>query len=100
MIKWNLGDKMKTILVGINAKYIHPNLAIRLLKKNTTYPVDLKEFTIKDDNKTIINYLSNYDVIAFSCYIWNIEKIKAILPVLHGKTIVLGGPEVSYNATY
>lgn len=91
---------MKTILVGINAKYIHPNLAIRLLKKNTTYPVDLKEFTIKDDNKTIINYLSNYDVIAFSCYIWNIEKIKAILPVLHGKTIVLGGPEVSYNASY
>ena len=35
---------MKTLLIGINAKYIHPNLAIRLLKKNTKYPVDIKEF--------------------------------------------------------
>ena len=91
---------MKILLVGINAKYIHPNLAIRLLKKNTTYPTEIKEFTIKDSNQTILKYLNDYDVIAFSCYIWNIEKIKAILPLLQGKTIILGGPEVSYNANY
>ena len=91
---------METILVGINAKYIHPNLAIRLLKKNTSYDVDIKEFTIKDDNQTIINYLSKYEIICFSCYIWNIEKIKQILPCLRGKIIILGGPEVSYNANY
>ena len=37
---------MKSLLIGINAKYIHPNLAIRLLKMNTSYDVDIKEFTI------------------------------------------------------
>lgn len=91
---------MKTLIVGINAKYIHPNLAIRLLKKNTTYQTDIKEFTIKDSNEDILKYLKDYEIIAFSCYIWNIEKIKAILPLLQEKTIILGGPEVSYNANY
>ena len=91
---------MKALLIGINAKYIHPNLAIRLLKKNTNYDCDIKEYTIKDDYKTIIDFInnSNYDVIAFSCYIWNINMIKDILiSINHNKIIVLGGPEVSYN---
>lgn len=41
-------------------------------------------------------------MIAFSCYIWNIERIKEILIQLkpRHKTIVLGGPEVSYNAPF
>ena len=91
---------MKALLIGINAKYIHPNLAIRLLKKNTNYDCDIKEYTIKDDYKLIIDFInnSNYDVIAFSCYIWNINMIKEILiNINHNKTIILGGPEVSYN---
>ena len=72
---------MKTLLIGINAKYIHPNLAIRLLKKNTKYPVDIKEFNIKDNYLDIVNYIinNNYNIIGFSCYIWNIEFIKLIL---------------------
>ena len=91
---------MKTVLVGINAKYIHPNLAIRLLKKNTSYPVDLLEFTIKDNIDSIFDKLVKYDVIAFSCYIWNIKIIKKLIAMLNNKIIVLGGPEVSYNAEY
>jgi len=91
---------MKALLIGINAKYIHPNLAIRLLKKNTNYETDIKEYTIKDNIDNIINFIdnSNYDVIGFSCYIWNIEIIKKILnKINHNKIIMLGGPEVSYN---
>lgn len=95
---------MKTLLIGINAKYIHPNLAIRLLKKNTRYDVDIKEFTIKENIKDIIDYIltNKYDTVAFSCYIWNIEIIKNILNLLKDKqlVIILGGPEVSYNAYY
>lgn len=95
---------MKTLLIGINAKYIHPNLAIRLLKKNTKYPVDIKEFNIKDNYLDIVNYIinNNYNIIGFSCYIWNIEFIKLILNELINKDIIiiLGGPEVSYNANY
>ena len=68
---------MKSLLIGINAKYIHPNLAIRLLKKNTSYEVDIIEFTIKDSIENIYNYIkeNNYKTVGFSCYIWNIEFI-------------------------
>lgn len=92
---------IKTLLVGINAKYIHPNLAIRLLKKNTRYPVDIIEYTTKDDSSDILDDLKNtdYEVIGFSCYIWNITIIKEISYKLKeiGKIVILGGPEVSYN---
>ncbi len=93
---------MKTVLVAINAKYIHPNLAIRLLKKNTSYPCDILEYTIKDTINSITDTLLNYDIIAFSVYIWNVNFIIEILSILklHNKTIILGGPEVSYNAMY
>ena len=75
---------MKILLVGINAKYIHPNLAIRLLKKNTTYDCDLIEFTIKDSISHIVEYIidNGYNIVAFSTYIWNVNMIKSILQIL------------------
>lgn len=95
---------MKTLLLGINSKYIHPNLAIRLLKVNCDYDVDIKEFNIKDNENDIYNYITinNYDVIGISCYIWNIKLVNKLLKMLANKniTIILGGPEVSYNASY
>ena len=95
---------MKTLLLGINSKYIHPNIAIRLLKVNTEYDCDIKEFNIKDSVDTIFNFIieNNYDVVGISCYIWNIELIKSLLLHLKDKniTIILGGPEVSFNAKY
>ena len=95
---------MKSLLIGINAKYIHPNLAIRLLKKNTSYDVDIKEFTIKDSIDNIYRFIidNKYDTVGFSCYIWNIEFIKELLILLKKDeiTVILGGPEVSYNALY
>ena len=92
---------MKTLLIGINAKYIHPNLAIRLLKKNTKYDVNIKEFNIKDNSLEIYDYITKnkYEVVGFSCYIWNIELINEVLELLKETNIkiILGGPEVSYN---
>ena len=66
---------MKILLVGINAKYIHTNNAIRLLKANSDFDIDLIEFTIKDDIDEIIAAITKnqYDVIGFSIYIWNIS---------------------------
>ncbi len=97
---------MKPLLVAVNAKYIHTNLAIRLLKQNTSYEADIKEFTTKDDINNVVNYIINnnkYDVVGFSCYIWNIEFIKEVCLKLKeiNKDIILflGGPEVSYNAS-
>ena len=95
---------MKTLLIGINSKYIHPNMAIRLLKANTDYDVDIKEFNIKDSANDIINYIisNNYKVIGFSCYIWNIKLINEVLIGLRifDNIVILGGPEVSYNPSY
>ena len=98
---------MKTLLVGINAKYIHTNLAIRLLYTYTKdLNVDFLEFTIKNEIDSIINDILalNPDLIGFSCYIWNIEIIKKIIPLLKNKKpdlkILLGGPEVSYDVKF
>lgn len=90
------------MLIAINSKYIHPNLAVRYLKANTRYPVDIFEYTIKDTQEKIIQDIMSYqaDIIGFSVYIWNIEIIKSLLKKireLSPKTkLLLGGPEVSY----
>lgn len=94
---------MKILLATLNAKYIHSNLAIRILYSLNKDYADLawKEFTIKENKDEIAAYCAPFDVVAFSCYIWNftqtlsvIQKIKALNP--HIK-IMLGGPEVSYE---
>ncbi|QVK17398.1 DUF4080 domain-containing protein [Mycoplasmatota bacterium] len=99
---------MNSLLVGINAKYIHTNLAIRYLYTYTkdTHDVDFIEFTIKDDIENIIDKILslNPSLIGFSCYIWNIELIKQLVKILKSKSskikILLGGPEVSYDINY
>jgi radical SAM superfamily enzyme YgiQ (UPF0313 family) len=98
---------MKTLLIGINSKYIHPNLAIRYLKANTTYPVEIIEFTIKDTVDDIVDQCLSKkpDNLGFSVYIWNVEMVKRILYQIRKKEpsihIILGGPEVSYiNESY
>ena len=95
---------MKAVLLGINSKYIHPNLAIRLLKANCSYDVDIKEFNIKNTINDIYNFIidNNYQIVGISCYIWNIELVKELLHLLKNKNvhIILGGPEVSYSASY
>ncbi|MDA3931993.1 MAG: DUF4080 domain-containing protein, partial [Tenericutes bacterium] len=93
---------MKTLLVGINSKYIHPNLAIRYLKANTDFSVDVLEFNIKDNQEEMIKKIVEFnpDLIGFSVYIWNIEIIKKLINTIRKINnqikILLGGPEVSY----
>jgi radical SAM superfamily enzyme YgiQ (UPF0313 family) len=94
---------MRVLLGTLNAKYIHSNLAIRLLYQLNKEREGLawKEFTIKENKDEIAAYCSDFEVVAFSCYIWNIsptlevcKKIKTIKPNIK---ILLGGPEVSYE---
>jgi len=91
------------LLCTLNAKYIHTNLAVRLLYSlyHKEHLLSWKEFTIKENREEIAEYCSHFDVVAFSCYIWNISQtletavlIKKINP--HTK-VLLGGPEVSYD---
>lgn len=99
---------MKVILTTLNAKYIHTSLAIRLLKaySGNDFDIELAEYTIKDPTMNIVSDLFQRrpDVIGFSCYIWNIEEtirvVDILKKVLPETTIVLGGPEVSYDTQY
>ena len=94
---------MQVLLTTLNAKYIHTNLAIRILYQLNKHREGLawKEFTIKENPDTVAAYCAQFEVVAFSCYIWNItqtlvvcERIKALNP---RTKILLGGPEVSYE---
>ena len=94
---------MNILLTTLNAKYIHPNLAIRILYQLNKHHEGLhwQEFTIKEPTEAIANNCQKFDIVAFSCYIWNIEQ--TLLVAQHLKKlnphikILLGGPEVSYE---
>ena len=98
---------MKNILVGINSKYVHTNLAIRYLKKyieeNSNEKIKTYESSINNNIQKIIRDIVEYepDNIFFSVYIWNVEMVfkitKELKKILPNKRIILGGPEVSYN---
>ena len=97
---------MKTLLTSLNTKYIHSNLAIQYLKSAVEdyYEVDTIDFTINQNLDDIIYEIirSNYSIVGFSTYIWNIEETLKICQKLKkiNKDIILllGGPEVSYNS--
>ncbi len=94
---------MKTLLVSINSKYVHSSLAVwYLFTASAKYSssTSVLESTIKENKEKLAETISTSgcSVIAFSTYIWNINYIKELLPMLpKDLTIVLGGPEVSYN---
>jgi anaerobic magnesium-protoporphyrin IX monomethyl ester cyclase len=96
---------MNIICATLNAKYIHTNIAIRYLKAyaQPEFDVKLAEYTIKDPIINIVTDLlqKNPDVIGFSCYIWNIEEtikvIKMIKKIDPTISIIVGGPEVTYD---
>ncbi|MEG1566270.1 MAG: DUF4080 domain-containing protein [Anaerovoracaceae bacterium] len=98
---------MKILLTTLNSKYIHSNLALKYLYgvvAQSGCNVELKEFTINNEDNYIYTELvrANYDIVCFSCYIWNIEKIKIICENLKKAKpevkILVGGPEVSYDS--
>lgn len=97
---------MKILLVGINSKFIHSNLALRSIRayaKDYKDNIETVEYTINQETSYILSdiYLKRPDVVAFSCYIWNIEIVRKLAVELSklrpGLPIWLGGPEVSYD---
>jgi anaerobic magnesium-protoporphyrin IX monomethyl ester cyclase len=93
---------MRTLLTTLNAKYIHTNLAIRILyEQNVADNVFWKEFTIKGDLDKTADECALYDLVAFSCYIWNITQTLVVCEMIKTRNpaccILLGGPEVSYE---
>lgn len=98
----------KIVILGINSKFVHTNIAIRYIKKYVENNSDLKlkilEKTINNHIEEIISeiYRENPKILILSVYIWNAEYaykfIKEIKKILPNLKLILGGPEVSYNA--
>ena len=97
----------KTVLVGINAKYIHTNIGIRYIReylKKNKIEVEIIESSINNSINEIIRdiYDKKPDIVGFSVYIWNSEYtfkiIKELKKIMKNVKIYLGGPEVSYNS--
>lgn len=101
---------MRILLVALNARYVHTNLAVRYLREalkaqgQKDWNVGIKEFSINEQLDSIAGEIfeEKPDVIGFSCYIWNISQVTALVRhlrlVLPRSFIFVGGPEVSYDA--
>ncbi len=98
----------KILMVGINARFSHPNLALHYLREYVrplNVHVQIREFTIKESAPGIVDYVLDNapDLLLISVYIWNSTLVKEVLKELSLRNetlprIVLGGPEVSYNS--
>ena len=97
---------MNILLMAVNAKYIHSNLAVYSLKGSAgayRSQVELAEFTINHQPEDIFRAVCRKkpELLFLSCYIWNLdmileltEDLRKVMPHL---VIWAGGPEVSYD---
>jgi len=98
---------MKLLLTTLHAKYSHASLALPCLAAHCSdlaaVRIRIREWTVNEPREQILRQImgEQADLVAFSCYIWNIESslkladdIKKIAP---DTIIVLGGPEVSFG---
>ena len=98
----------KVVLSTLNAKFIHSSLALRYLRAaiSKNHHVKVLEYTIHDPIDMMVAdiFEEEPDVIGLSCYIWNIEQLEKLIPllrkVLPDVFILLGGPEVAYDAKF
>ncbi len=111
--------QFNAVLCVLSAKYVHASLAPWCLAagvkalQNTQKQDDITLNTVVFE-KTVQNAKENAEqiaeeilkespiVVGFSCYIWNIDQTLKLAKIIKQKSkttaVVLGGPEVSYNA--
>lgn len=97
----------KITIVSIASKNIHKQLSGWCLKayleENSSFKANVLETTINDNYYDILGTImaTNPDILGFSCYIWNISLVKKLIKAIKqldkNVTIILGGPEVSFE---
>ncbi len=95
---------MKTLFVALSSSYVHTLLAPRYLAENSPIPVEIYETNVNVSLEKNLSFIVNKqpDVIAFSCYIFNISYIKQLIPLVRKNLplskIILGGYEAAFDA--
>jgi radical SAM superfamily enzyme YgiQ (UPF0313 family) len=94
------------VLATLNARYAHASLGLRCLRANLGELRDdsaIAEFIVGSRTEEVVEQLlaQRPRIVGFGVYIWNVEettKIVALLKVVAPEvTVVIGGPEVSYE---
>jgi radical SAM superfamily enzyme YgiQ (UPF0313 family) len=97
---------MTILLSTLNARYAHASLGLRYLLANMGAlqgQTRLQEFVIGAKTTEIVERLLAHQprIIGFGVYIWNVEETTRVVAMLKrvapGVTVVLGGPEVSFE---
>src|ERR1700752_3204445 len=97
---------MNILLTTLNARYTHASLGLRYLLANMgelQAQTKLQEFVIGAKTTEIVErILANQPkIVGFGIYIWNVEETTKVVAMLKRVaphvTIILGGPEVSYE---
>ncbi len=94
------------VLATANARYSHTSLALRWLRANMGSLADrslIMEFTIDERPQDIAEKIlsANPVIVGLGIYIWNVSLLGDVVQILKRVrpelTIVLGGPEVSFE---
>lgn len=97
---------MTILLSTLNARYTHASLGLRYLLANMgplQEQTRLQEFVIGAKTTEIVERLLMHAprIVGFGVYIWNVDETTKVVAMLKRVapqvTIVLGGPEVSYE---
>lgn len=103
-------NKITAVICVLNSQYIHSSLAPWCLnagiKAYCRYGVNAQvvEGTINEKIENAAERIVKQQpgIIGFCCYIWNIRQTKQLIALVKDQlphaVIILGGPEVSYNA--
>ncbi len=96
---------MHVVLVALNAKYIHQNLAVRILREMAGVDCTIYESNInvpREKHYTALLEAPERAMIGFSTYIWNVREVvwlcAALVKARPDLVFLLGGPECSGDA--
>ncbi len=97
---------MKIILTTLNSRFTHSSIGLRYLYANMQELQEesqILEFSINDAIQTIAEDILVHtpEIVGIGTYIWNASEVKELIHIIKKvspqTTVVLGGPEVTYE---
>lgn len=95
------------VLTALNARYAHTSFGARYLLANLgnlQHRTALLEFDLQIQPRTAVEQILSRrpSIVSLGCYIWNIDLVTQVAALLKAVqpdiTLILGGPEISYEA--